>query len=110
MGRDFMFREKIGKWNQNMFDEKNGKWIKIYKKITVVLFWLFVALGVFAFFDNWLGGEFFNSNYFGYFLDGILLLAVFICVGYVQLVSNMLIIQFLNNVQIIREKIEKNEE
>ena len=28
-------------------------------------------------------------------------------IGFVQLVANMLIIQFLNNVQIIREKLEK---
>ena len=31
-----------------------------------------------------------------------------ITVGFIQLIFNMLVIQLLNNIQIIREKVEKN--
>ena len=41
--------------------------------------------------------------------DGIICLAAGVVGGYINLVVNMLVIQFLNNVQIIREKIENNE-
>ena len=89
-----------------MFDERSEKWIKIYKNITVIMFWLYVAAGVAMFFmglDGWFG--WLDDG----FLDGLIGLAAGVGVGYITLVVNMLVIQFLNNVQIIREKIENKE-
>ena len=92
-----------------MFDEKSTKWIKIYKGIVVAIFWIFVVGGVIGgigdcsseFLDLGLGGD----------DDGILDLLVWVVglggIGFIQLVTNMLVIQLLNNVQIIREKIER---
>lgn len=92
-----------------MFNEKSGKWIKIYKGITVALFFVFIVFGMVAgigdascsFFDIDLGGD------IGLF-DFLIWVVLGSFVGYVQLVFNMLIIQLLNNVQIIREKNEKD--
>lgn len=92
-----------------MFDERSEKWIRIYRGITIVIFWICVVGGVLGgigdatsgFLDFGLGGD----------DDGILDLMVWVLgiggYGCVQLVVNMLIIQLLNNVQIIREKVEK---
>ena len=93
-----------------LFNEKSKIWIKCYKIIAMVLFFLFVGLGViggicdcFALdpFDVGLGGD----------DDGLLDLLVWLIIGggfgFLQLVSNMLIIQLLNNIQIIRKKLEK---
>ena len=88
-----------------MFDERSEKWIKIYKNITVLMFWLYVAAGVILFFMG-LSGEIDLLD--GGFIDGLLGLAAGVGVGYITLVVNMLVIQLLNNVQIIREKIENN--
>ena len=91
-----------------MFDEKSTKWIKIYRGITIVIFWICVVGGLLGgigdatagFLDFGLGGD----------DDGFLDLIVWVLgiggFGCIQLVVNMLIIQLLNNVQIIREKIE----
>ena len=91
-----------------MFDERSEKWIRIYKGITVAFFWICVVGGVLggigdataSFLDFGLGGD----------DDGFLDLIVWVLgiggFGCIQLVANMLIIQLLNNVQIIREKIE----
>ncbi len=92
-----------------MFDERSEKWIKIYKGITVTLFWIYIIFGVIAgigdsstgFLDIGIGGD--DDGFF----DFIVWVLASGFVGFFQLVANMLIIQFLNNVQIIREKIEK---
>ena len=92
----------------DMFDERSGKWIKIYRGLTIVLFWLYIAFGILAgigdssawFLDIGIGG---NDDGF---LDFIVWVLAGGFVGFIQLVTNMLIIQFFNNVQIIREKIE----
>ena len=89
-----------------MCDERSQKGIKIYKNITVIMFWLYIAAGVAMFFMG-LDGFFWWID--GGFLDGIICLAAGVIVGYINLVVNMLVIQFLNNVQIIREKIENKE-
>lgn len=91
-----------------MFDERSGKWIKIYRGLTIALFWLFIAFGILAgigdsssaFLDIGIGGD--DDG----FLDFIVWVLAGGFVGFIQLVTNMLIIQFFNNVQIIREKIE----
>ena len=91
-----------------MFDERNEKWIKIYKGVTVTFFWLWIAFGVVAFSDNlWFANIFcFELGYNGYFLGGVVLMLASFIIGYIQLVTNMLVIQFLNNIQTIRDRIE----
>ena len=81
-----------------MFDENSEAWIRIYKSITVVLFWIFNISGLVA--GIVVGG----SN----FIVCIMLLLAGVFLACIQLVVNMLVIQFLNNVQIIRKKIEQN--
>ena len=87
-----------------MFDERSEKWIKFFKGYAVTMFWLWVAAGVIMCFVGWDGGLWLID---AGFIDGIICLAGGFIVAYVQLAVNMLIIQFFNNVQIIREKIEK---
>ncbi|NMA23631.1 MAG: hypothetical protein GX938_09040 [Spirochaetales bacterium] len=90
-----------------MFDKKSYKWIDIYRGIVIAFLWIYIAAGVYAFIDNqWIGDIFDIYIAGGYFIGSTLLLFAGFAIGYVQLVANMLIIQLLNNVQIIREKIE----
>lgn len=91
-----------------MFGEKSEKWIKIYRGLTIALFWLYIAFGILAgigdssaeFLDIGIGGD--DDG----FLDFIVWVLAGGFVGFIQLATNMLIVQFFNNVQIIREKIE----
>lgn len=91
-----------------MFDEKSEKWIKIYRGVTIALFWLLIGFGILAgigdasagFLDIGIGGD--DDGFF----DFILWALAGGFAGFIQLVTNMLIIQFLNNVQIIRGEIE----
>jgi hypothetical protein len=91
-----------------MFDEKSGRWIKIYKILTIITFGICIAFGILAgigdasasFLDIGIGGD--DDGFF----DFIVWVLIGGIVGFWQLVPNMLIIQFLNNIQIIREKIE----
>lgn len=75
------------------------------------MFWVYVVVGFIAGIDDGAGnGGIFDIGWndnFGEFLSWMLLGAV---TGFVQLVINMLVIQLLNNVQIIREKMEKMED
>lgn len=89
-----------------MFNEKSARWIRIYKVLTLIAFWIFIVFGLVAgigdysceFLDIDIGGD--------TFFDVILWVVIGAIVAFCQLVANMLIIQLLNNVQIIREKIE----
>ena len=87
-----------------MFDEKSGKWIQIFKGYTKVMFWAYIAMGVVLFFAG-LAGELYWID--GEFIDGIAGLLCGAFAAFVHLVVHMLIIQFLNNVQVIREKLEQ---
>ena len=92
-----------------MFDEKSCKWIEIYKCLTVIAFFVFIVFGIVAgigdaadsFLDLDLGGCTIVFDFLVWAIAGII-------VGFIQLVTNMLVIQLLNNVQIIRQKVEKN--
>ena len=94
----------------NFFNEKSKIWIKCYKIITIVFFFIFVSIGLIGgicdcfalnILDVGLGGD----------DDGLLDLLVWLvsgcALGFIELVSNMLIILLLNNIQIIRKKLEK---
>ena len=88
-----------------MFNEKSSIWIKIYKTITLIIFWLYVLAGVVMFLMGLEGSLWWID---GGIIDGIIGLAGSFIAGYITLVVNMLIIQFLNNVQLIREKLENS--
>ena len=92
-----------------MFDEKSRKWIEVYKCLTVITFFVFIALGIVAgigdaadsFLDLDLGGCTIVFDFLVWAIIGII-------VGFIQLTFNMLVIQLLNNVQVIREKVENS--
>lgn len=86
-----------------MFDETSGKWIKIFKGYAVAMFWLYITVGAIMCLVAWSGELGFIDE--GFF-DGIICLAGGFILAYAQLVVNMLVIQLLNNIQIIREKVE----
>lgn len=81
-----------------LFDERSGRWIKILKVFTQVMFWLYIAAGAILFLVS-LAEDTVEIG-FVFLLGGVL-------VAFVQLVVNMLVIQLLNNVQVIREKLEE---
>ena len=84
-----------------MFDEKSEKWIQIYKYVTIALFFICIAIGILlGLLPFYITGSF--------FLDLVLWAVIGAIVGYIQLTANMLLIQFFNNVQIIREHVESN--
>ena len=94
----------------NLFNERSKIWIKCYKIIAIVLFFIFAGLGLIGGICDCFGIDPFDIG-LGGDDDGLLDLLVWIIVGggfaFFQLVSNMLIIQLLNNIQIIRKKVEK---
>ena len=85
-----------------MFNENDCKWIRYYKTFTIIMFWLFIAATAVMAILGWCG-EFWIID--AGFLDGIVFLASGLVVAYGHLICNMLIIQLLNNVQVIREKL-----
>lgn len=90
---------------KEMFDETSNKCLRIYKGYTMITFGLLIVVAVICsiqgFTDNmWIVDE-------TPLIDGLLILIVGIFAACAHLVINMLILQFLNNVQIIREKIEE---
>ena len=90
----------------NLFDEKSKMWITILKNYTIMMYWIYIIAAVVMTIGGWCGWYWWID---GGFLDGIICLAGGVFMAYAQLVVNMLLIQFLNNVQIIREKIENKE-
>ena len=92
-----------------MFDERNGRWISIYKGITIFLFFAIALYGLIGaigdttteYLDIGLGGD---DDGVADFMTWLLLYGF---IAGIQLVINMLIINFLNNVQIIRETLER---
>ncbi|MBQ9858204.1 MAG: hypothetical protein IJO77_04310 [Oscillospiraceae bacterium] len=91
-----------------MFNEKSNGWINIYHGVVITLFILIISFGVIGAFGD-ASAEFLDIG-LGGDDDGILDFMVWILIsgimGVVYLVTNMLIIQLLNNIQIIREKME----
>ena len=85
-----------------MFNEKDGKWIGYYKTYTIVMFWLYAAAAVVVCILGWTEVFWWTASAF---LDGLICLAGGLLIAFGQLVVNMLIIQFLNNVQTIRETV-----
>ena len=86
------------------FNERSSIWIKIFRVYTIVMFWLFLIAGFILCYLSW------NEHFLitdSYILDGIILLGCGCFLAFTQAVANMLILQLLSNIQLIREKIEK---
>ena len=88
-----------------MLDEKSEVWIKYYKTFTIVMFWIFLFASIIMCFIGWYGNALYITDL--PFFNGIICLLIGAFVAFGHLIVNMLIIQFLNNVQLIREKVEK---
>ncbi|MBQ9993386.1 MAG: hypothetical protein IJP17_01575 [Clostridia bacterium] len=84
-----------------MFDENSNVWIRIYKGVAIFSFCLLTLTGIIIGGISTAESEIPFISFILYTLGG----AFF---GFVQLVCNMLIINLLNNVQVIRESIEHN--
>lgn len=85
-----------------MFNENDGKWIGYYKTYTIVMFWLYVVATIVMCILDWTWVIWIID---GGFLDTLIILVSGFLVAGGHLICNMLIIQFLNNVQTIREHI-----
>ena len=79
-----------------MFNEKSGIWIKIYKVAIIVL--LFVCI---------IGGFIIGSTTHSIGLAYLGCVRGGVGMGFIQYVLGMILINFLSNVQSIREHIEK---
>jgi len=91
-----------------MLNENNPKLIKYYKSIIIAIFWILIAVALFLTIDNWFIGEVLDFCIGeSYFLGSIVLFFGISIPAFFQLVVNLLIIRFFNDVKTIREKIEK---
>lgn len=86
-----------------MFDEKSDIWLNIYKGYIQVMFWLYAVAGVVLCILGWCDCIWITDSLF---LDGLILLASGAFMAFTHLLFNMLILQFLMNVQSIRETAE----
>lgn len=89
-----------------MFNEKNEKWIKVFKVVSIIALvgWLFIAIGVG--YSSW--NNYWISDLLGIDSEIIDFLIPFVACGLIGLLDytkKMLIIQYLGNVQSIRNKI-----
>lgn len=82
--KDDLIDEKLGL----IFDEKSPVWIKIYKFLVVASAFIILIGGL-----SW--------------VRGFIAFVVISVLALFELISGMLAINFLNNVQIIREKLEE---
>lgn len=100
---------------KNLFDKRSDRWLKIYRIITIVLFWLFVGAGFIGGFKLFINRPYWvwswDESVLGAFFDRLLGFSAIFLAGclaaFANLLGNMLIIQLLNNIQIIRQKIEE---
>ena len=84
-----------------MFNENSDSWLSIYKGLTIFFFFAFIIGGfVFGIIDM---GEGIVFDAEGFCIPIWLIIGV--VVAFVQLVTNMLIIQLLKNVKAIKDKL-----
>lgn len=91
-----------------MFDETSKKWIERFKTFVLTMFWLYLAAAVVLCICGWSDCFWITDTAF---MDGIIFLAGGTLIAFGHLLLGMVIVQLLNNIQIIREKIvsiEKN--
>ncbi len=86
-----------------MFDERNEKWIGIYRKYIIIMFWVYVLAAIVTCICGWCWVFWMTDSPF---LDGIICLALGLLAAYIHLVCNMVILNFVANVQAIREVVE----
>ena len=87
-----------------MFNEKSAKWIKIYKIFVIVSFFVLLLGGVLL---GILDVTCVVDIMYDDGIDLVIWTLSGVITAFLELVCGMLILNFLNNVQIIREKIEK---
>lgn len=84
---------------KEMFNERSDRWLSIFKGIIVFMFWANILAGLI------LGFAFAGDMGFGGFL---LFLVSGAAAAFLTLVIDMLVLQFLSNVQFIRQRMEEN--
>lgn len=92
-----------------MFNERSDKWIKIYKVMTIILFFGILLFSFVAGIGDASGGIMnigLGGNDNGS-LDFFVWILIGTVTGTIHLVFNMLLIQFFSNIQMIRERIGK---
>ena len=93
-----------------MFNEKNEKWINVFKVISIISLvgWLFIAIfaGIISY-DELMLIQHSYAEYRGMpaLLDFLIPFVACLLIGFLNYTRNMLIIQYLGNVQSIRDKI-----
>ena len=87
-----------------MYDERDEKWIRIYRTYIIIMFWVYVLAAAVCCICGWCRVFWWTNSFF---MDGILCLFGGLITAYAHLVCNMVILNFLANVQAIREKVEK---
>lgn len=93
--------------SHGFFDETSDKWIRFFRGLTILTFFLFVIAGILGaigdasqlFLDFDLGGGEGPADFLVWIVCGV-------GGGIFELVVNMLFIQLLNNVQAIRKRME----
>ena len=95
---------------KDLFNEQSERWLKFYKGITITVFFIIAILGLIAGIDDMTGflyvfdGDILSGDEFIDFMAWVLIGEA---AAFCYLVVNMLIIQFLQNVQMIRKRLEK---
>ena len=87
-----------------MLDERSSVWVKLFKIYTLIITWLFALATLICAIAGLTEGICITEEPA---LDGLILLVGGAIITVSQLLGNMLIIQLLNNVLIIRDKVEK---
>jgi len=110
--RNRIFLKKLGEsyMFKDLFDERNTRWLKFYKVITITTFFIIALLGLIAGIDDVTGFIYlFDVDILGG--DGFLDFMAWVIIGeltaFCYLVVNMLAIQYFQNVQAIRKSLEK---
>ena len=95
---------------EQFFDEKNVIWIKIIKKLSIVSFVILVLAGLVDFvcvniLSDWLVPLWYSAEIF---FERIRFCFWFL-LAFIELSFSMASVNFLNNIQIIREKLEQSD-
>ncbi len=88
-----------------MFNEKSAVWIARYKKWVVVNFWVLLIGGIILGIGDLT--TYIDILWGDSILDLLLWPIVFAILAYFELLFGMLVLNLLNNIQTIREKIEQ---
>lgn len=88
-----------------MFNEKNPIWIKIYKIAIIVTFVACLVTAIVLPICSFNDAELLMCDDYAE-IEALILFVAGVITAFATLASNMIILQFLNNVQVIREKLD----